>query len=89
MLWWRFTGDSKYVICRGSIEHREHLFFQSSFTKRIWKIIMGLCLILVAKSCWQALEDRCSIQLKGKVLKTTICKLAWWATVYPSAAAEE
>ena len=50
---------------------------------------MGLCLILVAKSCWQALEDRCSIQLKGKVLKTTICKLAWWATVYPSAAAEE
>lgn len=81
MLQWRFTGDSNYVICRGSIEHRDHLFFKAPSPKESGRSLW-VCLILVAKSCWQALEDQCSIQLKGKVLKTTICKLAWWAIVY-------
>jgi hypothetical protein len=43
---------------------------------------MGLCLVSDVESNWQELMAWSIVHLKGKGLKTTICKLAWWVTVY-------
>ena len=40
-----FLRDSYCAFYRNKIESREHLYFECSFTKRIWKHIMGLCLV--------------------------------------------
>ena len=42
---WGLGGDSSCQYCRQSIEDRGHLFFKCSFTSRIWKQIMALCLV--------------------------------------------
>ena len=40
-----FLRDNYYAFYRNKIERKEHLYFECSFTKRIWKHIMGLCLV--------------------------------------------
>ncbi|KAL0007529.1 hypothetical protein SO802_009031 [Lithocarpus litseifolius] len=54
---WGLAVDSMCVFCRSSIEDRDHLFFQSSITKRIWDNIMGLCLVSDAKTYWKELVN--------------------------------
>lgn len=43
---------------------------------------MNLWLVSDVECTWQILIDWSVNQLKGRSLKFTICKLAWWATVY-------
>lgn len=43
---------------------------------------MNLWLVSDVECTWQILIDWSVNQLKGRSLKVTICKLAWWATVY-------
>jgi hypothetical protein len=50
---WGLIGDSVSVFCRRVIESRSHLFFECSFTKRIWKHIMGLCLVTDIPTVWK------------------------------------
>jgi hypothetical protein len=45
MLKWGFTVDGNCVFCRNSLETRNHNFFECSFSKRLWRKIMALCLV--------------------------------------------
>jgi hypothetical protein len=82
MLKWGFNVDGNCVFCRNAIETRNHIFFDCSFSKRIWRNVMALCLISDPQFCWEHLVEWGSMHLKRKGLRANLCKLAWWATVY-------
>ena len=85
MLKWGFNGDSAFVFCRNCAENRNHLFFEWPLSKRIWRSSIGFCLVITGPILkWDALVNSTggASQLTGNGMRTTICKLAWWATVY-------
>ena len=45
LLQWGLGVDPMCLFCRQNLEDRDHLFFKCPFTNRIWKNIMGLCLV--------------------------------------------
>jgi hypothetical protein len=45
VLQWGISVDPVCQFCRQFIEDRDHLFFKCSFTSRIWKYIIALCLV--------------------------------------------
>lgn len=61
---------------------RDHLFFQWSFTKRVWESILRLCLISDFNTSWKELVEWSVVHLQRKGLRATLCKIAWWATIY-------
>ena len=61
---------------------RDHLFFQCSFTKRVWESIIRLCLISDFNTSWQELVDWSVVHLQRKGLRATLSKIAWWAAIY-------
>lgn len=61
---------------------RDHLFFQCSFTKRVWESIIRLCLISDFNTSWQELVDWSVVHLQRKGLRATLSKTAWWAAIY-------
>ena len=42
---WGYTGDCQCVFRGGIKESRNHVFFECSFTKRIWFTVMSYCLV--------------------------------------------
>ena len=49
-----------------AFEFRDHLFFGSSFTKRVWEITINLFLVSFAKTDWQDITSQGEIILKEK-----------------------
>ena len=47
-----YKGDSNCVLCRQSLECRVHLFFERSFSRRIWSQLMCWCLITTPIFHW-------------------------------------
>jgi hypothetical protein len=82
LLQWGIGVDPLCKFYSYQMEDREHLFFQCSFTNRIWKVIMALCLVSNAPTDWNLLIDWGILHLKGKSFRASLCKVAWWATVY-------
>jgi hypothetical protein len=82
LLQWGIGVDPLCKFCSHQMEDREHLFFQCSFTNRIWKVIMALCLVSDAPADWNLLIDWGILHLIGKSFQASLCKVAWWATVY-------
>jgi hypothetical protein len=68
--------------CRVFLLPRIYLFFECSFTKRIWCTIMSFFLISKVHHCWDDLLDRGISSLKGSSLRATVCKMAWWSSAY-------
>ena len=64
-----FLRDNYYAFYRNKIERKEHLYFECSFTKRIWKHIMGLCLVNDVSIIWDEIVQPGVTILKGKVLE--------------------
>ena len=77
-----FIGDSNCVFCRNALESRDHLFFNYFFTKRIQGSVMRLCLVSNRLFSWEDLIEWVSSNLKGKGMRSNICRLGLWATVY-------
>ena len=82
MLKWGFTVDGNCVFCRNSLETRNHIFFECSFSKRLWRKIMALCLVSDPCFCWEDLLEWGVVHLKGTEMRDIVCKVAWWATGY-------
>jgi hypothetical protein len=57
LLQWGLGVDPMCLFCRQNLEDRDHLFFKCPFTNRIWKNIMGLCLVSDASDDWHLLVD--------------------------------
>uniref|UniRef100_A0A2N9IBN2 Reverse transcriptase domain-containing protein n=1 Tax=Fagus sylvatica TaxID=28930 RepID=A0A2N9IBN2_FAGSY len=82
MLKWGFIVDGNCVFCRNSLETRNHIFFECSFSKRLWRKIMALCLVSDPCFCWEDLLEWGVVHLKGTEMRAIVCKVAWWATGY-------
>ena len=64
---WGYLGDSLCVFfCRNCLESRDHLFFECSFTRRIWDDMMKLCLVSNAEFVREDLIAWGARELKGK-----------------------
>jgi hypothetical protein len=50
---WGYIGDYLCPFCRCRLENREHLLFQCSFSKRIWKDLMASCLVSKPVETWE------------------------------------
>jgi len=82
LLSWGYTGDTKCVFCRNSIESRDHIFFSYSFTYRIWRTCMQRCNPLAPPSDWlEIVNDGCS-KWKSKTLEGVLCWLILSSTAY-------
>ncbi|XP_075641997.1 uncharacterized protein LOC142613508 [Castanea sativa] len=79
---WGYSDDSICVFCRNFLERRDHIFFECSFTRRIWDDMMKLCLVSNAQFILVDLMAWGSRELKGKGLRVIACKLAQWPMVY-------
>jgi hypothetical protein len=42
LLKWGYQGDAHCIFCRHGIEDRDNLFFQCSYSSRIWKGAMSI-----------------------------------------------
>jgi len=79
---WGYEGDILCPFCRACIECRDHLFFKCSFSRQIWRNVMQICLEPFPVVDWDDVAMWCMMQLKGKSLKTRLCKLSLGAVVY-------
>jgi hypothetical protein len=79
---WGFQGDVLCVFCRGCIEGRDHLFFQCSFSRRIWKFVLDRCLITFSSDDWEEIIARGVHDWKGKSLKSDLARLCLSSSVY-------
>ncbi|KAE8690315.1 hypothetical protein F3Y22_tig00110895pilonHSYRG00014 [Hibiscus syriacus] len=65
------------LLCGTVSETREHLFFECSFAKELWRSILGLCGIERGVSSWNG-ELTWAVRLfKGKSLIVRVLRLAW------------
>jgi hypothetical protein len=79
---WGYTGDILYLFCRFKQESLAHLFFECSFSRRIWRSIMADCKVLDPPDDWDLIVKWSSAGMKGKNLHSTARKLCFAATVY-------
>lgn len=77
-----YTEDSKCVFCRNCIECVDHLYFESGFTKRLWKEVTRKCMWGACDMDWERIMDWGLKKLKGKGLRAVICKLVLGESVY-------
>lgn len=80
---WGFNGSSGCLFCYGCQESRGHLFFACSFSRRIWRSLMSICLIQNPPVDWEDVVRWLVDDLQGKSLKATACRLSLAAVVYP------
>jgi hypothetical protein len=78
--WGLYRGQ--FLFCRGRMESRAHVFFQYSFSKRVWRELMKYCLILSPCVEGEEVIQRCIDDLQSKSLKTSLCKMSFEAVVY-------
>ena len=63
-------------------ETRNHIFFECSFSKAIWKMILTLSGIRRDVSDWNFELKWASQRLKGKALISTLLRIGWNAYIY-------
>lgn len=79
---WGFFGLSVCMFCYGCIESRGHLSFACSFSRRIWRALMSICLIPNPHVDWEEVIRWFVKDLQGTSLKANACRLSLAAVVY-------
>ena len=70
------------VLCRADQESHSHLFFECSYSERVWRNVISKCDWPWQSSSWQSLIEAMSTQWKGKQLQNYIKKLCLAVIVY-------
>ena len=70
------------VLCREHIENHDHLFFQCSFSNRIWRVLLAKCGWQCPEPSWQGVIQWAIQQMHGNSLKSSLGKLILSTTVY-------
>ncbi|GLT73885.1 hypothetical protein SLA2020_457150 [Shorea laevis] len=78
---WTPTIVDTCVLCNSEPETSEHLFFNCSYTQKIWKTLSAMAGIPLTNS-WQGLLHWMGKKVSRKSLQNTLVKLAWNAAVY-------
>jgi hypothetical protein len=79
---WGFSGSSVCIFCYGCQENRGHLFFACSFSRRVWRAVMSICLIPNLPVDWEEVIWWFIKDLQGTSLKANACRLSLAAVVY-------
>jgi hypothetical protein len=80
---WGYSGHSQYCLfCHACQESREHIFFNCSFSRRIWNALMTDCLFDKVPVGWEEVEVWSANVFSGKSLRTCLGWLCLAAVVY-------
>lgn len=82
LLKWGICADASCGICRNRIEDSDHLFLECPLSMLVWKTTTGCCFIRNPKFHWQDIMLWGEDHLMRTILKSVICKIALWSTVY-------
>ena len=79
---WGLVMDGECPLCKHEQETRNHLFFECSYSKAIWKMILQQCRLGRDVRGW-SYELTWAIQkLKGKSLISILLTIGWNALIY-------
>ena len=73
---------STFVLCEADDENHNHLFFECSYSFRIWSTMTAKCNVNWHKLNWNHLVNWLATQLTGSSLAVTICKLVFTCSIY-------
>jgi hypothetical protein len=76
------VGNLLCPFCYECFESRDNLFFSCSFISRVWKKVIAACFINNPRQEWEDIEEWSLVDLKGKSLWTTFCRLCLGASIY-------
>lgn len=80
--WWPLIWFPHTIPKQGIIESCDHLFFQCSFSSRIWRTCMRHCSILNPPLDWHDVIDEGCSKWKTKKLLGVLCRLLLSSVVY-------
>ena len=69
-------------LCQGPSEDHSHLFFSCPFSLRVWHSIASKCDLDHYPSSWERLRQWLSKILKRPSFQSSVCRLAFGASVY-------
>ena len=78
---WGWQGKLLCGFCRNKCESRDHIFFECSFSSRMWQQVVWECL-------WQQVPDHCGAvidwggNLTGRSIQSVVGKMAIAVAVY-------
>ena len=81
LLKWGYQGNVQCWFCHNQMETRDHLFFECSFSSRIWNFCMARCRVDIPVVWDDIVQQGCSSWFH-KSLKCLICRLVLSSTVY-------
>jgi hypothetical protein len=82
LLQWGYKGDVNYWFCRNHVESRDHLFFECSFSYRIWRFCMARCRVDNPPIMWADIIQLGCSNWGNKTLKSLLCCLVLGSALY-------
>ncbi|XP_058195059.1 uncharacterized protein LOC131311586 [Rhododendron vialii] len=83
LLKWSVVDNATCVLCRnGALESHNHLFFDCTFSRAVWKEILQRIHIHRGPLMWEDEKKWFLLHSKGKTIRESILKLSLDATVY-------
>ena len=77
-----YKGEVQCSFCHGCVETYDHLFFECSFSSRIWKFCMLRCRIEQPPIIWDDIVQLGCKSWGKKSLLFILCRLVFGAVVY-------
>ncbi|XP_059440872.1 uncharacterized protein LOC132173392 [Corylus avellana] len=82
LLKWGYKGEVQCCFCHSQLETRDHIFFECSFSSRVWKYCMFRCKIDMPPVIWDDLVQLGCNKWGKNSLKCLICQLVLGSVVY-------
>jgi hypothetical protein len=82
LLQWGYKGDVNCWFCRNHVESRDHLFFECSFSYRIWRFCMARCRVDNPPIIWDDIIQLGCSKWGSKTLKSLLCCLVLGSALY-------
>jgi hypothetical protein len=82
LLKWGYAGDVNCLFCPNQTESRDHLFFECSFSYRIWKFFTHRCGMEDPSLIWKEVLQLGIKNWGNKALKGLLCRLVFGSVFY-------
>jgi hypothetical protein len=82
LMQWGFQGNTLCESCRNSLESRDHLFFECSFSFRIWRNALSRCNVSNPPNAWIDILRLGGSDWKKKTMHGNLCRLVLSSSVY-------
>ncbi|XP_059455969.1 uncharacterized protein LOC132186126 [Corylus avellana] len=79
---WGYKGVVQCCFCHSQLETRDHIFFECSFSSRVWKYCMIRCRVDMPPMIWDELVQLGCNKWGKNSLKCLICQLVLGSVVY-------